>query len=134
MNINDIQDELLKLMIDANNNNEVPVSALIVKDNKIISKKFNKVNSTNNIMNHAEILVIEEASKILKNWRLNDCILYVSLEPCNMCKEVIKMSRINKVIFFSKQNNEKTNSDINYEFISNNKMSNYLKDFFKNKR
>ena len=134
MNIELIQQELYNLMVEASNNNEVPVSALIIKDNKIISKAFNKVNSTNNILDHAEIIAIKEASKKINNWRLNECELYISLEPCDMCKEVIKRSRFKKVIYFSKQNSEIKNKEIDYEYINDNNISNYLIDFFKQRR
>ena len=134
MNIELIQQELYNLMVEAANNNEVPVSALIIKDNKILTKAFNKVNSTNNVLDHAEIIAIKEASKKLNNWRLNDCELYISLEPCDMCKEVIKRSRFKKVIYFAKQNSEIKNKEVDYEYINDNNISNYLIDFFKNKR
>ena len=94
--------ELNKLIIKAQKKNEVPVAALLVKDNKIIAKAYNKTIKTNNIMNHAEILVIKKGSKILNNWRLNDCDLYVSLEPCDMCKEIIKKFKNKKCILFCK--------------------------------
>lgn len=134
MNINKIEKELYNLMQEARKNNEVPISALIIRGNEIISKNYNKVNSTNNILDHAEVLVINEASKKLNNWRLNDCELYVSLEPCNMCKEIIKRSRLKKVVYFSQQNNQEINKEVIYNFKSNDDISNYLKSFFKSKR
>ena len=94
MEINKIEQELLKLITKAKDKNEVPIAALIVKKDKIISKSYNKVNKSSNILDHAEILVIKKASKKLHNWRLDDCDLYVTLEPCSMCKEVIRKSRI----------------------------------------
>lgn len=134
MNIN-IEKELNKLLKKSINKNEVPVAAIIVKDNKFISKAYNKVNKTNNILDHAEIIAINKAEKKLKNWRLNECELYVTLEPCSMCKEIIKKSRINKVYYYIKQNNYKTENEVNYELLSNNNnFSNILSDFFKNKR
>ena len=135
MNISIIENELNKLINIAIKKDEVPVAALIVKNNKIIAKAYNKVNKCNNILNHAEILVIKKASKKLKNWRLNDCDLYVTLEPCSMCKEIIKKSRINNVCYFIKQNNNQTESDVNYQYISTNSdFSDKLSLFFKNKR
>ena len=82
MEINKIEQELLKLITKAKDKNEVPIAALIVKNDKIISKSYNKVNKSNNILDHAEILVIKKASNKLHNWRLDDCILYVSYEKC----------------------------------------------------
>lgn len=129
-----IQKELFDLMEKAVKKGEVPISALIVSNNKIISKAYNQVESKNNFMNHAEILVIKKAMKIKKNWRLDDCILYVSLEPCSMCREIIKKSRIQKVIYFIKQNSESTEKAPNNIYIENIQMSEYLKQFFKNRR
>ena len=73
---------------------EVPVGAVIVKDEKIISKAYNTIEKEQNPIKHAEIKAIEKATKKLKNWRLNDCELYVTLEPCEMCRGAIYLSRI----------------------------------------
>ena len=129
-----IQEELFKLMKKAQKKDEVPVSAIIVSDNKIIAKAYNKVEEKKNFMSHAEIIVINKAMKKKKNWRLDDCILYVSLEPCSMCKEIIKKSRIKKVVYFIKQNSESTEKDTNVNYIENQEMSDFLKLFFKDKR
>ena len=103
-----IYDELNKLVDKAVKKKEVPVAALIVKDGKIIAKAYNKVNKTNNILDHAEIICIRKASKRLNNWRLNDCELCVTLEPCSMCSEIIKKSRIGKVYYILSQNEHET--------------------------
>ena len=134
MNKNIIEKELNKLIDKAIKKDEVPVAALIVYNNKIIAKAYNRVNKKNNILNHAEILVINKAQKKLKNWRLINCDLYVTLEPCSMCREIIKKSRLNKVYYYSKQNKNETESDIDYEHINNDIFSNKLTNFFKNKR
>ena len=134
MNIDYILKEMHKLLDKAIKENEVPVGAIIIKDNKIISKAYNKTNKTNDILSHAEILAIKKASKKLNNWRLDDCILYISLEPCDMCKEIIKKSRINNIIYFSKQNEYKTENDPTYKYINNDSISNTLTNFFKDKR
>ncbi len=126
--------ELNKLMDKAIKDNEVPVACIIVRDNKIISKAYNKTNKTNNILDHAEIIAIKKASKKLNNWRLSDCTMYISLEPCSMCMEIIKKSRINNVIYFSKQNNYKTENNPEYKYIKNICISNKLTNFFKNIR
>ena len=76
---------------------EVPVGAVIVKDNKIIGRGFNKKEILNSVVAHAEIMAIEDASRNLNNWRLNDCIMYVTLEPCPMCAGAILQSRISKI-------------------------------------
>ena len=130
----DIINELNKLMDRAIKKNEVPVACIITKDNKIIAKSYNKTVKTNNILDHAEIIAIKKASKKLHNWRLNDCTMYVSLEPCSMCKEIIKKSRIKEVIYYSKQNNNKTEKDLDYKYINNKEISDKLTNFFKNIR
>ena len=78
---------------------EVPIGAVIVKDNKIISRAFNKKESSNLATSHAEILAINKACKKLNNWRLLDCTLYVTVEPCLMCCGAIIQSRIKKVVY-----------------------------------
>ena len=129
-----IIEELNKLMDKAIKKNEVPVACIITKDNKIIAKAYNKTLKTNNILDHAEIIAIKKASKKLHNWRLNECNMYISLEPCSMCIEVIKKSRISNVIYYSKQNNNKTESEPNYKYIKNSIISDKLTNFFKKLR
>lgn len=134
MNDEIIINELNKLIIKAKKHNEVPIAALIVKDNKIISKAYNKVEKNKFVLNHAEVLTIQKTSKKLKNWRLDDCELYVTLEPCDMCKNIIKKTRIKKIYYFIKQNNHKTEKDPIYKYIQNDNFSNQLSSYFKNKR
>ena len=76
---------------------EVPVGAVIVKDGKIIARAHNQKESKTDTTRHAEILAIQKASKKLKAWRLIDCEMYVTLEPCTMCAGAIINSRIKKV-------------------------------------
>lgn len=76
---------------------EVPVGAVIIKDNKIISKAHNLKETLNDPTAHAEILAIQKATKALKNWRLSGCEMYVTLEPCPMCAGAILQSRISKL-------------------------------------
>ena len=76
---------------------EVPVGAVIVKDGKIISRAHNQKETKTDTTKHAEILAIQKASKKLKSWRLIDCEMYVTLEPCTMCAGAIINSRIKKV-------------------------------------
>ena len=81
---------------------EVPIGCVIVKDNKIISRGHNIRESKNNPIGHAEIIAITKASKKLKSWRLNDCELYVTIEPCIMCSGAIIQSRIKAVYYGAK--------------------------------
>jgi len=76
---------------------EVPVGAVIVKNNEIIARAYNLKEKEKNAVYHAEILAIEEASKKLGDWRLTDCEMYVTLEPCPMCAGAIINSRIKKL-------------------------------------
>ena len=76
---------------------EVPVGAIIVKDEKIIARAHNQKETKTDTTKHAEILAIQKASKKLKSWRLIDCEMYVTLEPCSMCAGAMINSRIKKV-------------------------------------
>ena len=80
-------------------NNEVPVGAVIVKDGKIIAKGRNMREEKQNALSHAEIEAINNACKILNSWRLDDCEMYVTLEPCPMCTGAIINSRIKTLVF-----------------------------------
>lgn len=89
--------------IDATKNcgREVAIGAVIVKDGQVISSAFNQKETLNDVTAHAEILAIREAEKKLGNWRLKDCDLYVTLEPCPMCAWAIVQSGIRAVYFGS---------------------------------
>ena len=130
---------LMKLAKRASAKNEVPVSAIIVKNDKIISKAFNKREQSHNVLAHAEVIAIKKASKKLKTWRLFDCDLYVTLKPCSICENIIKQSRIRNVYYLidkpdtKKEYNKTKFSKMNictyeqmYELI--------LKNFFQKKR
>lgn len=78
---------------------EVPVGAVIVRNNRIIAKACNLRETRKNPVAHAELLAIRKAAKRLKGWRLLDCTLYVTLEPCPMCAGAIINARIDEVVF-----------------------------------
>lgn len=80
-------------------NDEFPVSAIIYDNSKIISSGYNKRNKSNLTTDHAEIIAIQKANKKIKNWRLTNICMVITLEPCDMCKAVIKESRISKVYY-----------------------------------
>ncbi len=100
-------EELLKLAKKAQKKLEPPISAIIIYNNKIIAKAYNTRNKTNKTIDHAEIKAITKANKKLKTWRLNKCTLYVTIEPCEMCKNVIKESRIDQVYYILDRNEYK---------------------------
>ena len=78
---------------------EVPVGCVIVKDNKIIAKGYNKRETLKDPSAHAEIVAIRKAAKKLGDWQLVDCTIYVTIEPCIMCAGAIIQSRISKVVY-----------------------------------
>ncbi|RQW18232.1 tRNA adenosine(34) deaminase TadA [Bacillus sp. C1-1] len=78
---------------------EVPIGAVIVKDNKVIASAFNLRETDQLATAHAEILAIQKACNVLDTWRLEECTLYVTLEPCPMCAGAIVQARIPKVVF-----------------------------------
>lgn len=86
-------------------NGDIPVGAVIVKDGKILARTHNTREKDNDITSHAEILAIRQAEKELNNWRLDNCDLYVTLEPCPMCGWAILQSRIKSVYFGSYDHN-----------------------------
>ena len=126
----------LKEAEKAYNSGEVPVGAVIVKNNKIIAKAHNLVEKKKNSIMHAEIIAITKASKKIRNWRLNNCDMYVSLEPCDMCKAAILLSRINKVYYLVKKDKNININKNKFIYLSNyeKKSLNLIQDFFKNRR
>ena len=80
---------------------EIPVGAIVVKDGKVIAKAYNEKEKKQDSTKHAEILAIQKASKKLQSWRLYDCDMYVTLEPCPMCAWAILSSRLDNLYFGS---------------------------------
>ena len=129
-------------------NNEVPVGAIIVREDKIIGKGRNKVIANQNVSSHAEIEAIIDASKKVQNYRLNNSTIYISLEPCHMCVKAIIDARIDEIVFAAPE--PKTGSIISIDNLLdrisfNHKVSyrhglmkeessKLLKDFFKSRR
>ena len=126
---------------------EVPVGAIIVKDGKIIARGYNKKEKNALATEHAEIIAIKKASKKFENWRLNDCEMYVTLEPCPMCAGAIMQSRISKLHIAAKDtvsgacgtvidltNNKELNYKLDVCFEEDEKAKNLLLKFFKELR
>lgn len=100
-----------KEALKAYNSNDVPVGAVIVKNGKILAKSHNNRQKNNNLLGHAEINCILKAEQKLKDWRLDNCDLYVTLEPCELCEIFIKESRLGNVYYLLKQNNKASIQD-----------------------
>ena len=126
----------LKLAKKAYDRGEVPVGAVIVKNNKILSTAYNKKNSSRKAIMHAEIIAINKANRKIHDWRLNDCTMYVSLKPCDMCMGAIAESRISKVVYASDR--KYVTKDVEYKKIEDETVilnsTNLLKNFFENRR
>lgn len=115
---------------------EVPIAALIIKNNKILCSAHNFKIRKNDPTAHAEVMCIRKASRILKTSNLGDCELYVTIKPCKMCEYIINEARIKKVYYFY-ENNKKINITIKYKKIILDEtkfMSNKLSNFFKSIR
>ena len=113
---------------------EVPVGAVIVKEDRIIARAHNLRETKNNVLAHAEIICINKACKKLGTWRLEDCKMYITLAPCQMCMGAIKQARINEVYIgaLDDKNNEQLEDNVKY--IENKECSEILTQFFKELR
>ena len=126
---------------------EVPVGAVIVCNNRVIARAHNLRETMQKVSGHAEFLAIEKASEELKTWRLNECDLYVTLEPCAMCAGAIIQARINNVYYSTKDLKSGVagsiidlfeipfNHKVNvFHIDDNNRSEKLLKNFFKDLR
>lgn len=146
-----LKDEFMNIALEeaekAYNIDEVPVGAIIVKNGEIISKGYNLKEINKDITAHAEIIAIKNAEKVLGNWRLNDCEMYVTLEPCSMCASAIAQARIRRLYIGTSDINGGAcgsvinliqNSSLGYMvdvvWMYKDECSNILIDFFQKKR
>ena len=133
--------------VKAFNKNEIPVGCVIVKDDLVIAKAHNLREINNLVTSHAEILAITKANKKLSSWRLDDCDIYVTLEPCAMCSGAIIQARIKNLYFGAYDPKSgacgsvlnlfdyKFNHEVNVEGgILEEKCSNLISSFFKTLR
>lgn len=138
----------LKEARKAYKHNEVPVGAIIVSNDKIIAKGNNQRENSGDVTKHAELIAIRKASKKKKDWRLNDCTMYVTLFPCPMCASAIIQSRISKLVIGTSTMDLKNKEIVNLIFLDSiknkkiileenvleNECSDILKSFFQTQR
>ena len=131
----------------AMNEGEIPVGAVIVKDGEVISRSHNLKEQLHDPTAHAEILAIKEACKVIGDWRLDGCDMYVTLEPCPMCASAIGQSRIDRVYVgtFNKDmgacgsiinllDSRRLNSFVDIKWLYDKECSKILEEFFRTKR
>ena len=137
-----------ELAVESFDDEEVPVGAVIVKDGEIIGEGRNKVISKNDVTSHAEINALRNASKNTNNYRLNDCLMYVTLEPCHMCAKAALDARLSSIVFAAKEpktgsivsvdnflDKKLFNHNITYSYgLMEDRSSKLLKEFFKLRR
>lgn len=137
----------LKEAMVAEKMNEIPVGAVIVKDNEVISVAHNLIETLKDPTAHAEVLAIKKASKALGDWRLSGCDMYVTLEPCPMCTGAIIQSRIRRVYIgtfnsisgccgsvLNIAQSEALNSIVDIKWLYDEQCSSILREFFKKNR
>lgn len=128
--------------------NETPIGAIIVKDDEIIAKACNLRNTEKNTIAHAEMLAVKKACKYLKDWRLEGCTMYVTLEPCQMCAGALVQARIDRVVIGAMSpksgcagsilnilNNDRFNHQVKVtKGVMEKECRSIMKEFFKNLR
>ena len=130
-------DIAIKESIKALNANEVPIGSIVVcnKSKKVISKAFNMTEKLGDPTAHAEIIAIQKAVKKIGDWRLDNYSLFTTIEPCNMCMEVIKAARIKKIYYGSKNTSKiKLKKKPDQISLESDFCKKILKDFFRKKR
>ena len=115
----------IELAKKAYKKNEVPIGAIIVKNNKIISKAYNRREKTQNAILHAEVDAIIKACKKLKSWRLDDCEMYVTLKPCPMCAGAIANARIRNLYFACRE--KTSNENLCETILKSNRLNHHTK-------
>jgi len=138
----------IELAKQAESIDEIPVGAVVVADGKIIGEGYNQSITLNDPSAHAEMIAIRQAGKALHNYRMLDCTLYVTLEPCPMCAGLLVHSRIKRLVFassdlktgsagsvFDLTNNDQLNHQIEvHDGVLANQCSTMLSSFFKRRR
>lgn len=126
-----IMEEATLLGFKAGKKGEVPIGAIILKDGKIVAKAYNRREKTQIATHHAEILAINKACKKLKSWRLDNCDIYVTLEPCPMCAGAILNARIKNLYYAAKDENSGAISRFNMleNTLNHTTVSHHLAEF-----
>ena len=142
----DFLKEAIKEAKKAEIENEIPIGAIIIVDDKIIARGHNTREKSQNALHHAEVIAINKACKKLKSWRLENAVMYVTLEPCPMCAGAIANARIKKVVYGAQDKTSydnlcekiltstRLNHKVEMEFVENDECSSMLTNFFKNNR
>ncbi len=134
MKIDDYLDKLLDLALIAKNNDDIPISAMVIEGQKIIGYGYNTREKEKNILGHAEINAIIMATQKKENWNLQGTTMIVTLKPCSMCMEIIKQTRIDKVYYLlDKLDNKKEYNKTDFLKLNSSKEKKYkilLSDFF----
>ena len=128
----------IRLAKKAGGYQEVPIGCVIVRDGKIIARGYNRRNMDKSTLSHAEMIAIRKASKKTGDWRLEDCIIYVTMEPCMMCSGAIEQSRMKKIVYGVKNENYGSTDQLkNIEIISQvceKECRELVQSFFKKRR
>lgn len=133
-------DEIYDLAMKSYEIDEIPVGAIVVKNNEIIGTGINTRHNKKSVLGHAEINAIEAACKVVGDWRLDGCVMYVTLLPCMMCTGTILESRIEKVYYLCNRTNVCFESEkyvVMEKIVDDNLEEKYLQMlrlFFENKR
>jgi len=103
INITKQDEQYMRIALDqakiAEENGDVPIGAVVVHKNQIIAKAYNQREQLQDPTAHAEIIALTQAAAALENWHLNDCTMYVTLEPCPMCAGALVLSRMNRLVY-----------------------------------
>ena len=142
--MNEYMSKAYDLALLAYKHDEIPIGAVIVKDNEIIGVGYNHKEENKDVTAHAEILAIKQASSYLDSWHLDECVLYTTLEPCIMCTGAILQSRISKVVYATASNrwdamshlikDHTYNHNVELDCSNDQECIDLLQKYFKNKR
>ena len=144
---NELNSRMMSLALEqarkAGQRGEIPIGAVIVRNGKVIARAHNRRERTQNALNHAEVIAIRKACRKLRSWRLDDCEMYVTLQPCIMCAGAILNARIRRVVIgaLSDRTNDLdvfAHNNLNWttevDVLNDPECASVLRDFFREKR